>query len=253
MKTDVFGKALEGYLNKASLQYIVRGEDGFLNILDIGTYFTDYLDWKDYEKSIITRYAQGKVLDIGAGAGRHSLFLQNRGFEVHAIDISPLALEIMKRRGIKNVHLMDLRKMKFPDNYFDSVLIMFADLGLGGTIKDTKKLLKNLYRITNLRGRIITTIRNPYDNNSEYFWGYEQKRKRAKTVEKIKARIEYNGETGNWFFLLMASPEELRSLIKGTGWIISKIIKGDDGFYGALLEKELWRKTFPIKVRLIQD
>ena len=236
---DVFGKALRGYLNGDLPYHVIKGKNGYFNILNTEVYFANYSDWKYYEMSIITRNINGRVLDIGAGAGRHSLFLQGEGHEVHAIDISPSAAALMKMRGVKNVYLMDLNSLDFPENYFDSVLIMFADLGLGGTIKDTKKLLKNLYKITTPKGKIITTMRNPFDTReSQYFGHYKNHKPTAKTTEKVMARTEYNGEMGNWFSILMASPEGLGDLIKDTKWIISDIVKGDDGFYGALLEKK---------------
>ena len=241
---DIFGKTLKGYLNGDLPHHVVRGKNGYFNTLNTEVYFANYSDWEHYEAAIITRYIDGRVLDIGAGAGRHSLFLQDEGFEVHAIDISPSAVALMKTRGVKNVYLMNLNSLDFPENCFDSVLIMFADLGLGGTVKDTKKLLKSLYKITTPKGKIITTIRNPGDaRESQYFGHYKDHKQIGKTIEKVKARIEYNGEIGDWFSILMASPEGLDNLIENTGWIISNTIKGDDGFYGVLLEKEPHKVT----------
>jgi len=252
---DIFGKILKAYLNGESLEYTIRRNDGgIIDVFNTGIYFTNYSDWEDYEKEIISKYVRGKVLDVGAGAGRHSIFLQDRGYDVHAIDISPSAIQLMKIRGIKNTYLMDLRKLDFPENYFNSVLIMFADLGLAGSIKDTKELLKSLYKITTPEGRIITTLRDPYNvSESKYFVHHAHPRKGAKLVDKIRARIEYNGDKGDWFYLLMASPQELRRLITRTGWDISNIIKGRDGFYGAVLKKSpLKMSKKPIHLEIAQ-
>ena len=216
---DIFGQALRGYLNGDLPEHAIQRKDGYFDVLNTERYFTDYPDWEYHEKAIM-RYAQGRVLDIGGGAGRHSLFLQKKEHEVHAIDISPSAIALMKIRGVKNVHLMDLRALEFPDSYFDSVLIMSGDLGLAGSIKDSKKLLKDLFKITSSKGRIITTIKNPYGE-----------------MAKVKARIEYKDETGDWFSILMISPQKLENLARGTGWVVSTIVEGDNGFYGALLEK----------------
>ena len=235
---DAFGKALEGYLNGNPSPYFVRRDDDYLEPCDLAVYFTDYSKWHDFEKKIL-KYVQGRILDLGAGAGRHSLYFQNKGFEVYAIDISPGAVEVMRKRGVKNVHLMDLRKLNFPENYFDSVLMMFNNFGLAGSIEGTKKLLKVLSKISKPRGRIITTIRNPYQTDKPGHLAYhEHNRKSGKPAGLIRMRIEYKGEVGNWFDLLMVSAEELEELIQDTGWKILRIIEGQDGMYGVVLEKQ---------------
>jgi SAM-dependent methyltransferase len=126
---DAFGKALMDYLNGNKSTYVIRRDDGLIEEHDPGKFFTEYEQWENCEKEIL-KYVQGRVLDIGGGAGRHALYLQNKGFEVHVIDISPLAVEVMKRRGVKNVYLMDLMKLEFPENYFDSILMMYNSFGL---------------------------------------------------------------------------------------------------------------------------
>lgn len=239
---DIFGKALKGYLSGDSPSYTIRRADGNYCRINTCEYFTDYQNWSDCEKELIARHVSGKVLDIGAGVGRHSLFLKNRNIEVHSLDNSLFATNLMKVRGLNNVYLMDLRKMDFPDNYFDSVLMISNDLGLAGSIKDTIQLLKTLFRIVKPDGKIIATIRDStrYTTNAQEYSVYNNhERKLAKRVDKIKLRIEYNDMAGDWFYSIMASPEELKNLIRGTGWIVSDIIvKDEDGFYGVVLNKE---------------
>jgi len=236
---DAFGKSLLGYLSGEQASYIIRRDDGFIDEpCDIGVYFSEYPEWQDFEKEILS-YARGRILDLGAGAGRHALYLQNKGLEVHAIDISPGAIETMKKRGVKNVHLMDLRELDFPENHFDSIPMMFNNFGLAGSAEGTKQLLKALYKIATLKGRIITTIRNPYKTDKpEHLAYHERNRKAGKPAGLIKIRIEYKDEVGDWFNLLMVSPEELKELIRDTDWRVLKIVEGQNGNYGVVLEKE---------------
>ncbi len=235
---DVLEKALRGFLNGESFSCILRRDDGFSWSLDIGIYFTEYPEWEDFEKDIL-KYVQRRVLDIGAGVGRHALYLQNKRFEVHAIDIVPLAVETMKQRGVKNVYLMDLRKLDFPNNYFDSILMMSNNFGLAGTIEGTKKLLKVLYYISTPKGRIITTIRDlSQTTNPEHLAYRERNRKLGRPAGQEKLRVEYKDEIGEWFNLLMVSPKELEELVKDTGWSILKIVEEKDGtHYGVILQK----------------
>jgi len=97
---DAFGKALMGYLNGDKSPYIIRRDDGLIEKHDAGEYSTEYEQWDNCEREIL-KYVRGRALDIGGGVGRHALYLQNKGFEVHVIDISPLAVKVMKRRGVK--------------------------------------------------------------------------------------------------------------------------------------------------------
>ena len=234
---DSFGEALMNYLNGDSTPYVIRRDDGYTDPIDVGVYFTYYSQWEHFEKEIL-EYAQGKVLDIGAGAGRHSLYLQEKGLEVHAVDISPGAVKVMRLRGLKNVYLMDLRKLDFPDNYFDSFLMMFNNFGLAGTTEATKNFLRVLYHISTLKGKIITTIIDPYQtDNPQHLAYHERNRKAGKPSGQVKLRIEYKGEIGDWFDLLMVSPQELKELIKNTGWGVLKIAEGEGGTYGAVLGK----------------
>lgn len=234
---DAFGKLLAGYLNGDSTPYTIRRDDGWIDKDEAKGYFSKYEEWKNYEKDILN-YVQGRVLDLGAGAGRHALYLQEKGFEVHAIDISVGAVEVMRQRGVKNVYLRDLRELDFPDNYFDSVLMMFNNFGLAGTVEGTKKLLKVLYCISTPKGRIIATIRDPYKtDNPKHLAYHEFNRRVGKQAGKIKIRIEYRNETGDWFELLMVSADELEDLIEDTGWKILKIVNVEEGNYGAALEK----------------
>ncbi len=67
--------------------------------------------------------ATGKILDVGAGSGCHSLTLQEAGKEVDAIDISPLSVEVMKQRGVRSVSQTNLFNEQFADEY-DTILML---------------------------------------------------------------------------------------------------------------------------------
>lgn len=235
-KKDVFGKALMGHLNGDSSSGVILRDDGFKEEMDIKSYFNDYSSWNNSEKEVL-KYAQGKILDIGAGAGKHALYLQKKEFKVYPIDISPLAVAVMKKRGIKNVRLMDLMELEIPKNNFDTILMMFNVLGLGKTVENIKKILRCLYDISTPNGRIIATITNPYKTNNPSHISYHMRnRKVGKPAGLVKIRVKYKGENGDWFYQLLFSPTELRALIKNTGWSILSTVE-EDAIYGAVLKK----------------
>ncbi len=99
---DAYGHQLYDYFKKKSQGLeIVERDDGFIQAnLGPRTYLSEYKNWRPDEKAAM-RYATGKVLDIGSGGGRHSLYLQTKGFKVLAVDVSPLAIKACKLRGLK--------------------------------------------------------------------------------------------------------------------------------------------------------
>ena len=78
------------------------------------------------------RFARGRVLDVGCAAGRVSLLLQERGCEVVAIDESPLAVDVARRRGVKDARRSPLPTWTRRSGLFDTVLIVRNNMGLGG-------------------------------------------------------------------------------------------------------------------------
>ena len=106
--------------------------------------------------------ATGKILDVGAGSGCHSLALQEAGKEVHAIDISPLSVEVMKQRGVRSVSQTNLFNEQFADEY-DTILMLMTGAGIGLAVlfranRNWKKnllILLLLYGIGSISGLII--------------------------------------------------------------------------------------------------
>ena len=95
---DAFGHLLYDELNGKDPVEIVERDDGYIDASRPGPacYFFEYKKWNSINKKAI-KYAKGKVLDIGCGAGRFSLYLQNNGHYVLGIDNSPLYNTIIKK------------------------------------------------------------------------------------------------------------------------------------------------------------
>src|SRR5688572_3246111 len=99
---DAYGKQLLAQYNgqTPTVEIIERDDDYIDTGSDAGLYFTGYDEWHDLERQAIDK-ARGKILDIGCGAGRHSLYLQDKGFDVTGIDNSPGAIKVCKLRGLR--------------------------------------------------------------------------------------------------------------------------------------------------------
>ncbi len=97
--------------------------------------------------------ASGKILDCGAGSGCHALALQEIGKEVEAIDISPLSVEVMQKRGVKQVYLMNL----FDENYlqkFDTILMLMNGSGIIGKLENMGAFFQKMKQLLNPGGCI---------------------------------------------------------------------------------------------------
>lgn len=115
--------------------------------------------------------AQGRVLDIGAGSGCHTLALQEKGFTVKAIDISPLSCEAMKLRGVKDAECINL----FDDHLgtgFDTILLLMNGTGIAGKIEHLPALFQRLKALLNPGGQILidsSDLKYIYENEDGSF------------------------------------------------------------------------------------
>jgi SAM-dependent methyltransferase len=234
---DLFGEIFMSYLKGDRTKHYIRRDDGYLNEVDAGRYFTEYAEFPDYEKEIL-KYVKGKVLDIGCGPGRHSLWLQQSGYDVTAIDISPLAVEVSKLRGVRNCRGMSACSLKFESNSCDTVLLIDNNLGICGTIESVKKMLEDIWNITTKAGIIIGTGIDPTGIEEEAHLKYhELNRQRGRYIGEVKLRFEYKDKVGEWFDLALIEPAKLEELCKQTGWKITKLVKSERGIYGVVLMK----------------
>lgn len=98
--------------------------------------------------------ATGRILDAGAGSGCHALALQEMGKEVCAIDISPLSVDVMKKRGIKDARLANLFDETF-DETFDTILMLMNGSGIIGKLTNMPAFFQRMKRILRPGGCIL--------------------------------------------------------------------------------------------------
>ena len=99
------------------------------------------------------RLASGKILDCGAGSGCHALALQEMGKDVEAIDISPLSVEVMQKRGVRQVYQINL----FDGNYlqkFDTILMLMNGSGIIGKLENMGTFFTKMKQLLNPGGCI---------------------------------------------------------------------------------------------------
>jgi SAM-dependent methyltransferase len=239
---DAYGQQLWGYFKTGEPgNEIIERDDGLISRGQYGgkLYFSEYKDWQKIEKEAL-KYVRGRVLDIGCGAGRHSLYLQGKGFDVTGIDNSPLAIKISRQRGLKKARVIGIEEVgKFKPDSFDTVIMMGNNFGLFGSFRLAQTLLKKLHRLTSPNALIIAMTRDPYTTTDPAHSAYHKlNRKRGRMPGQLRIRVRYKTVIGNWFDYLLVSKDELREILNGTGWGIERFIDGGDGQYIMLLRKE---------------
>ncbi|MFZ4455214.1 MAG: class I SAM-dependent methyltransferase [Bacteroidales bacterium] len=125
---DAYGKGLLAYWSgKRSAKFSVFSDIAATEKWDISLFFRSYEAMPEIEQLALSRCV-GRVLDVGAGAGSHALFLQNLGLETTAIDISEGAVEVMKARGVSDVRLQNFFTMR--SEKFDTLLFLMNGVGI---------------------------------------------------------------------------------------------------------------------------
>ncbi len=242
MKTneDAYGRQLLAqYNNQTETAEIIERDDGFIDTgSDAGTYFRQHKEWSPLERRAI-KLARGRVLDIGCGAGRHSLYLQQNGFDVTGIDNSPGAIKVCKLRALKKALVRPISDVdKFEPDSFDTVIMFGNNFGLFGSPKAAKPILKKLYRITSPNALIIAGTLNPYRTTDPDHLAYHKlNRRRGRMPGQIRMRVRYRRAIGAWFDYLFVSPQEMKNIFKDTDWRIEKFISPEAANYFAVIGK----------------
>lgn len=237
---DAFGQMLlEELRTGQNLCEIMEREDNYIDTASRrGHYFSPYSTWPGIEKKAIA-FAKGRVLDIGCGAGRHSLYLQEKGHEVTAIDVSPGAVKVSRARGVKRVLLRPIQEIaKFKPGYFDCVIMMGNNFGLFSSARTANKILSEMDRITTENARIIAGSLNPYSTDNPSHLRYHRfNNQRGRMGGQIRTRVRFRDLVGEWFDYLLVSPEEIETLLRGSPWRLAKILGNRAGNYFAVIEK----------------
>ncbi len=223
---DLFGQALMDRYQGKRYRLDMERDDGYMDEQNMDFYFYDHDKFPESEKKAL-KYAHGRVLDLGVGAGRTALYLQSKGLEVHGLDISDKALEVCRLRGVKQLANMSVCDLKLKKGSFDTAIAFFNNFGLCGTMEGVSSMLKNLHRVITDDGVFLAESVDPTDTKKRVHTRYHARnRALGKPPGQVTLRIHYRGKTGGWWDLLLLTPEEVKSLCADTGWRIWKKCKG---------------------------
>ena len=228
---DLLGKALLDYQNGDYTEDIITSTSiSDDDILPLPYLFRSHFEMPILEQQAL-RACKGKVLDVGCGSGSHSLFLQNKGFAVKAIDVSEGAITAARKRGVLNAETIDVTD---ETETFDTILLLMNGTGIFQTLENTSVYLQHLKSLLNPNGQILidsSDIKYMYQDEDGGYWLDMN----ANYYGELDYYLKYKGEEEvpmKWLYLDF---ETLKAQANGVGLQCEKLIEGDHFDYLARL------------------
>jgi len=182
VSVDVFGHAMLDFISGNNPQDIST----YSSLDEQDTIPVSYL-FRDFENMPVTeqealKRCYGEVLDIGCGAGSHSLYLSSKGLSVTSLDASEGAIAVCKKRGLRNTVHSEL--LHYSGKQFDTILLLMNGIGLVGTLKNLDSYLEHLKGLLKPNGQILF-------DSSDILYMYEEEQDGGFLVPALN---EYYGE-----------------------------------------------------------
>ncbi|WP_135851577.1 methyltransferase domain-containing protein [Halorussus salinus] len=199
-------------------------------------YFTEFTAESDPGRWLES-YLDGPLLDLGAGAGRHALYFQEK-FETVALEVSENLVATMRDRGVADARDGDMFALRetFERDRFRSALAIGTQLGLAGSMDGLRRFLSDLAHVTAPDGTAVVDCYDPGRIEEGDLLGY-----RPDPTPGQAARVmtfEYEDELGETLLFRLFGPDRIREAAVGTDWRVADVYYGDEGpHYRAALDK----------------
>jgi SAM-dependent methyltransferase len=217
---DAFGAALLDCLDGTDVPGLVLEAEGGTTwpAMHPEWFFRPFDRWEWWDRELLPVIEHGPVLDLGAGAGRAGLYLQERGVPVTAVDVSPGAVDVCRRRGLADARLGDLNDPP-ADQAWAGMLLLCGNLGLGGSWEGNRRLLARLAGLV-VPGAVLVGDTVTPDGPA-----------------RVVLRIRYREMVTPWWPQYNIPAGEMAALVDGTGWRMERHL--EDGEDHAVLLRRL--------------
>jgi SAM-dependent methyltransferase len=231
-EADPMGAAIYDYFRNGSAGTLVVHSSMFEDDeIPVEGLFRNYEDMPELEKMAL-RMCRGRVMDVGAGAGCHSLALQAMGRETVAVDISQLSVEVMKARGV------DARRINFYDDSFtekfDTVLMLMNGTGIIGRLENIDSFFARLRQLLNPDGVVLID-----SSDLSYLYEEEDGSLMIDLADDyyglVDYQMEYMGVVGESFDWLYLDFETLSYYAAENGFRAELVAEGEHYDYLAAL------------------
>jgi SAM-dependent methyltransferase len=230
---DLFGKSILDYQTGNNPEDIITETSiSEADEMSVAYLFRNFKEMPKLEKKALA-LSNGKVLDVGCGAGSHSLYLQKIGLNVTAIDISENAIKACELRGLINCYVSDILEFNTSEK-FDTILLLMNGTGIFGQLKTISSYLKKLKLLLNEGGQILI-------DSSDLIYMYDQDDAGAYEVPadkyygELTFTIHYKGESEEPFDWLYLDYNTLQNAAHANGLQCELIEEGEHYDYLAKL------------------
>lgn len=221
---DPIGRAVADFhFNSINQPITVHSDDFDDDTIDTSYLFRTYKKMPALEKKAMN-LCSGTILDIGACAGAHSVYLQEQGFEVTSLETSALCCEVLKSRQVRNVVEQDI--FKYDNRTFDTLLLLMNGTGIAGTLSGLDILLHHLKTLLNPGGQILM-------DSSDLIYLFQEEDGSAMIdisagnyYGELTFQTEYKEWTSAPFPWLYVDINNLENCIEKNGLKLNKVIKG---------------------------
>jgi len=201
--------------------------------MSVAYLFRSYNEMPKLEQKAL-QLSFGRILDVGCGAGSHSLSLQNdRNLDVTSIDISEKAIETCKLRGIKNPKAQNI--LDFQEEKFDTILLLMNGTGIFGKLENCNQYLSKLKSLLNPGGQILI-------DSSDIIYMFDEDEDGGKWIPscndyygELTFTISYKGEKEESFDWLYLDYNTLQNAAIANGLKCELILEGEHYDYLAKL------------------
>ena len=191
-------------------------------------YFRDISGMPDIEVFALSN-CRGRVLDVGAGTGAHTIYLQDIEKDVTALELSEIECGIMQKLGVKKIVNADFFHYR-TTRKFDTLLFMMNGIGMPGNLKGLEKLLDHSRNLLNPLGIIL------FDSSNVAYIRKENLMTGASYYGEIEYRYQYGDKWGAWFNWLYIDQDQMKNIAKKKGWELQVLYEDEtDHYLGRLI------------------
>lgn len=232
---DLMGRAIWDYFHNENPEDLqTETSISELDELPVKYLFRDFEEMNKIEKKAL-KLSHGKVLDIGAGAGSHSLYLQNdRNLDITALDISPKAIQVCQLRGIQKAVAQNM--LEFSGETYDTILLLMNGTGIFQSLKVIDIYLKKLHSLLNKNGQILI-------DSTDILYMFDQDEDGGVLIPangyygELDYIVHYKGESEDPIKWLYLDFNTLKNAAENNGFTIEKVLQDEDSYLAKLTKK----------------